>query len=70
MFSCIILLTECRSLMDLVLVIDGSDSITASDYAKQRLAIQALINELHLGPRQAQVGFVVYSSTIAQVNDM
>ncbi|XP_060590417.1 sushi, von Willebrand factor type A, EGF and pentraxin domain-containing protein 1-like [Ruditapes philippinarum] len=59
--------SECRSLMDLVLVIDGSDSISAGDYAKQRIAIQALIEELHLGPNKAQVGFVVYSSSIAQV---
>lgn len=53
--------------MDLVLVVDGSDSITSDEYNKQRAAIAGLMKELHLGPHQARVGIVVYSSTIAQV---
>ncbi|XP_045174634.2 sushi, von Willebrand factor type A, EGF and pentraxin domain-containing protein 1-like [Mercenaria mercenaria] len=59
--------SECRSLMDLVLVVDGSDSISRADYSKQRLALKSLVNELHLGPTQSRVGIVVYSTTIAQV---
>ncbi|KAH3884214.1 hypothetical protein DPMN_008189, partial [Dreissena polymorpha] len=58
--------TECRSMMDLVLVVDGSDSITAADYQKQREALTDLARHLHLGPREARMGLVVYSSSIAQ----
>jgi len=59
--------SECRSLMDTIFIIDGSDSISAIDYVKQRKALAAILNELDLGPQQARVGIVVYSSTIAQV---
>ncbi|KAL4224587.1 integrin [Mactra antiquata] len=62
--------SECRSLMDLVLVVDGSDSILAEDYKKQRSALAALMKELGLGPKQARVGMVVYSTTIAQSIDL
>lgn len=53
--------------MDIVFVLDGSDSITALDYQKQREALTALIQTLHLGPEMARVGLVVYSTTVAQV---
>lgn len=59
--------SECASLLDLILVVDGSDSILEVDYKKQRLALASLMRELHLGPKESRVGVVVYSTTIAQV---
>lgn len=53
--------------MDIVFVLDGSDSITSLDYQKQREALASLVQELHLGSNMARVGLVVYSSDVAQV---
>ncbi|XP_052799564.1 sushi, von Willebrand factor type A, EGF and pentraxin domain-containing protein 1-like [Mya arenaria] len=58
--------SECRSMMDLVLVLDGSDSISTEDYQTQRVALNELVKGYHLGPKESRVGLVVYSSTIAQ----
>ena len=49
-------------------MLDGSDSITAIDYQKQRETLSSLLADLYLGPDLARVGLVVYSSTIAQVD--
>ena len=60
-------ISECRSLIDLMVVIDGSDSITFADYDKLRYALAHIIPDLDLGPRRIRLGFIVYSTNIAQV---
>ncbi|KAK3591864.1 hypothetical protein CHS0354_005067 [Potamilus streckersoni] len=56
--------SECKSLVDLCIVIDGSDSITADDYDMLRDAVANLIPELDIAPDKARVGYVVFSSEL------
>ncbi|KAL5006241.1 hypothetical protein ScPMuIL_015047 [Solemya velum] len=60
---------NCKALIDLIVVVDGSDSITASDFQTLRQALVKMIGEVHIGPDDARMGIVVYSTDIgAQVN--
>ncbi|KAL3842414.1 hypothetical protein ACJMK2_020432, partial [Sinanodonta woodiana] len=58
--------SECRTVVDLCLVIDGSDSISKADYDKQRDATANLMTNLDIGENRARVGIVVFSTTIAE----
>ena len=60
----VVLFSECRDLMDLYLVIDGSDSISKPDYQTLKRAIASLIPQIRLGEKQARIGMLVYSSHI------
>ncbi|XP_053383788.1 sushi, von Willebrand factor type A, EGF and pentraxin domain-containing protein 1-like [Mercenaria mercenaria] len=55
---------ECRSLMDLYLVVDGSDSISYPDFNLLKRAIENLIPEIDLGHDKARIGMLVYSSDV------
>ena len=53
--------------MDMVYVVDGSDSISDMDYSKQRHAIKDMIERMDVGENASRVGLVVFSTGIAQV---
>ena len=55
---------ECRDLMDLFIVIDGSDSISNSNFKILKEAIASLLPQIRLGERQARIGMLVYSSHV------
>ncbi|XP_052801431.1 sushi, von Willebrand factor type A, EGF and pentraxin domain-containing protein 1-like [Mya arenaria] len=55
---------ECRSLMDLFLVIDGSDSILPQDFVTLQRAIASFVPQIDLGENKARIGMLVYSSTV------
>lgn len=57
-------LPECKSLMDLYIVIDGSDSISAPDFVTLQKAIASLVPQIELAPDKARIGMLVYSSTV------
>ena len=60
----LLLFSECRDLMDLYIVIDGSDSISYKDFETLKKAIASLIPQIRLGERQARIGMLVYSSHV------
>ena len=71
-YGCVILnsyicISECRALIDVIYLVDGSDSISLPNYNKLRYAISHMIPELDLGPRKVRLGIIVFSSTVAQV---
>jgi len=63
---CIVSPSECRALMDLYLVVDGSDSISASEFQTLREALVSLIEGMDMGPQKARVGINVFSSGVVQ----
>ena len=56
--------------MDLVLVIDGSDSISEPDFEKMKSSITGLINRLDIKRDQIWFGLVLYSSDITEVIEL
>ncbi|KAK3591868.1 hypothetical protein CHS0354_005070 [Potamilus streckersoni] len=58
--------SECRTVVDLCLVVDGSDSISKGDYETQRDATANLMTNLDIGDNRARVGIIVFSTTIAE----
>ena len=63
-------MSECRSLLDMIVVVDGSDSITADDFSTLKNAILSLLEELTLGEEHVRFGLVLYSSNITTVLDL
>lgn len=62
-------ISDCKSLIDLIVVVDGSDSISDGDFQSLRQALVRLIGEVYIGPEDAKMGIVVYSTDIgAQVD--
>lgn len=55
----------CRDLLDLVVVVDGSDSINAKDFVTLKKSLVTLIRGLQLGEDQAKFGLVLYSTDVS-----
>ncbi|KAH3888655.1 sushi, von Willebrand factor type A, EGF and pentraxin domain-containing protein 1-like [Dreissena polymorpha] len=56
--------SECRSLMDMYFVIDGSDSISAPDFVTLKRAMAGMVPQIDLGQNKARIGMLVYSSNV------
>ena len=56
--------------MDLVLVVDGSDSISGPDFKKIKSSITDLISRLDVERDQIWFGLVLYSSNITEVIEL
>ncbi|XP_052064771.1 protein PIF-like [Mytilus californianus] len=56
---------KCRSLLDLIVVVDGSDSITAKDFVTLKKSLADYQDALHLADDQAKFGLVLYSSDVS-----
>ena len=54
-------------MLDLVLVVDGSDSISDPDFEKIKISIASLVNRLDIENDQIWFGLVLYSSDITEV---
>ena len=59
--------SECRALIDVMFLADGSDSINAADFNKLRNAIGHIISDLDLGPKRIRMGWVVFSTIVSEV---
>ena len=57
----------CRKVLDIVLVVDGSDSISEPDFEKVKSSIAMLINQLDVEIDKIWFGLVLYSSDITEV---
>ncbi|XP_052697335.1 protein PIF-like isoform X2 [Crassostrea angulata] len=55
----------CRNLLDVVAVVDGSDSITSPDFQTLKSSLVDLMDGLQLAEDQARFGVVLYSSDVA-----
>ena len=66
-FHYIISVSECRGLMDMIVVVDGSDSISEKDFTTLKTAIVSLLDELTLGEDSVRFGLVLYSANITTV---
>ena len=60
-------MTGCRKVLDLVLVIDGSDSISKPDFEKVKASIETFTRQLDIGTDKIQLGLVLFSSSITEV---
>ena len=60
----------CRKVLDLVLAIDGSDSISDPDFDKIKSSVDILIQQLDIGKDKIHVGVVLYSSDITDAVDL
>ncbi|KAL5006098.1 hypothetical protein ScPMuIL_017256 [Solemya velum] len=58
-------MTDCLEQIDLVLVVDGSDSISDDDFETLRASLGKLTDALSIAPDEVRVGIVVYSTGIA-----
>ena len=63
----IISVSGCPGQLDMVTVVDGSDSITEVDFSTLKAAILSLLDELTLGEDYVKFGLVLYSSNITTV---
>ena len=63
-------MSGCPGLLDMVTVVDGSDSITEDDFSTLKAAILSLLDELTLGEDHVKFGLVLYSSNITTVLDL
>ena len=63
-------MSGCPGLLDMVTVVDGSDSITEDDFSTLKTAILSLLDELTLGEDHVKFGLVLYSSNITTVLDL
>ena len=52
-------------LLDLICVVDGSDSITSGDFSTLRTTVAHLVDLFPIGQGEGRMGIVVYSSNIA-----
>ena len=52
-------------MLDVVLVVDGSDSITSKDYVTLKNSLVDLMDHLKLAEDQARLGVVLFSSDVA-----
>ena len=57
--------SDCKSLIDVCVVIDGSDSIGDEEFQLLRDSVGNLIDRLSIGEDQGHMGIVVYSTTVA-----
>lgn len=55
----------CRNLLDVVAVVDGSDSITSPDFQTLKSSLVDLMDGLQLAEDQARFGVVLFSSDVA-----
>ena len=63
-------MSACPGQLDMVTVVDGSDSITEDDFSTLKTAILSLLDELTLGENHVKFGLVLYSSNITTVLDL
>lgn len=55
----------CRTLLDLIVVVDGSDSISAKDFITLKTSLADYQDALNLADDQAKFGLVLYSTDVA-----
>ncbi|KAK3102854.1 hypothetical protein FSP39_014448, partial [Pinctada imbricata] len=55
---------KCKSLIDFVMVFDGSDSISAPDFQLLRESVEKLVDQLNIGVGEGRMGIIVYSRLV------
>ncbi|XP_062621271.1 sushi, von Willebrand factor type A, EGF and pentraxin domain-containing protein 1-like isoform X4 [Saccostrea cucullata] len=60
----------CKGLMELVVIIDGSDSINKPDYDSLKSSMATLVQKLDIQETEIRISFIVFSSDIALETDM
>lgn len=55
----------CKAQIDVVFVIDGSDSISESDFQTLRTSISRIVDGFHIGSGETRMGIIVYSKGVA-----
>ncbi|XP_055995640.1 sushi, von Willebrand factor type A, EGF and pentraxin domain-containing protein 1-like isoform X2 [Ostrea edulis] len=55
----------CKGLMELVVIIDGSDSINKPDYDSLKISMSKLVQKLDIQETEIRISFIVFSSDIA-----
>ncbi|KAL3842291.1 hypothetical protein ACJMK2_020321 [Sinanodonta woodiana] len=56
---------ECRHIMDLIVVVDGSDSISTEEFDTLKLAIKNLTEGMTINDEEVKLGLVLYSSNVS-----
>ncbi|XP_013407529.1 collagen alpha-1(XII) chain isoform X1 [Lingula anatina] len=61
--------TLCKDQADITIILDGSESVNAPDFAKQLQFIKSLVRKFEVGPNAAQVGVLqCYSYAVQEFN--
>lgn len=55
----------CKAQIDVVFVIDGSDSISQGDFETLRKSISRIVDGFHIGSGETRMGIIVYSKGVA-----
>ncbi|XP_071104973.1 uncharacterized protein [Haliotis cracherodii] len=64
--ACTSMSPRCKNLLDVVAVVDGSDSIDDADFRKLKTAVIQISDALDLSETGTMFGAVVYSSTVSE----
>ncbi|CAF3375189.1 unnamed protein product [Rotaria sp. Silwood2] len=56
--------TTCQTVLDLIILLDGSGSIGSASFAQAKTAVADLISRLNVGPHKVHVSLLRYSSTV------
>ncbi|XP_046331615.2 SCO-spondin-like [Haliotis rufescens] len=64
--ACTSMSPRCKNLLDVVAVVDGSDSIDDADFRKLKKAVIQISDALDLSETGTMFGAVVYSSTVSE----
>ncbi|KAK6190243.1 hypothetical protein SNE40_002158 [Patella caerulea] len=55
---------RCKSLLDVVAVVDGSDSIGADEFGQLKSALESLVTDLNVKPDNTHLGIILFSANI------
>ncbi|CAF1414752.1 unnamed protein product [Adineta ricciae] len=56
--------TTCQTVLDLIILLDGSGSIGSGPFAQAKSAMVDLVSRLNVGPQKVHVSILRYSSTV------
>ncbi|KAK6191893.1 hypothetical protein SNE40_003472 [Patella caerulea] len=58
---------ECHDYLEIIAVVDGSDSISSEDFEAVTAALRNLVEEVNVSPQRTRFGVILYSSSITKV---
>ncbi|ESO83272.1 hypothetical protein LOTGIDRAFT_236719 [Lottia gigantea] len=58
---------QCKDYLEIVALVDGSDSISRDDFVKLKLALASLVEDIDVSENKTRFGLILYSSDITEV---
>ena len=63
----LLIISGCRNLLDIVVVVDGSDSISKGDYMKLKAKVADVVGQLEVSEDEMHLGVVLFSSSVMTI---